>query len=149
MRYVLDTNVLVHHVRSDATMSYLEDTYNPFGAENMAIISIATVAEILALAKQFGWGRSKNETIQDLFNGAIITEIRSTDLIEAYVEIDSFSHDVHDKYDLDTSHRNMGKNDIWIAATAMVTDSILLTSDADFNHLNGKFLQVIQYQEAF
>lgn len=29
----------------------------------------------------------------------------------------------------------MGKNDLWIAATAYVTGATLLTTDADFDHL--------------
>jgi len=39
----------------------------------------------------------------------------------------------------------MGKNDLWIAATAKVADAILITIDSDFNHLNGKFIQVKKY----
>jgi predicted nucleic acid-binding protein len=40
------------------------------------------------------------------------------------------------------SSRNMGKNDIWIAATASVLNATLVTTDADFDHLNGVFLTV-------
>lgn len=36
----------------------------------------------------------------------------------------------------------MGKNDLWIAATAAVTNTRLLTSDKDFNHLNGVFIDL-------
>jgi predicted nucleic acid-binding protein len=34
----------------------------------------------------------------------------------------------------------MGKNDIWIAATVNVTGATLLTTDQDFDHLDGVFL---------
>ena len=37
----------------------------------------------------------------------------------------------------------MGKNDVWIAATAMATSTSLLTSDKDFEHLDGEFFDVI------
>jgi predicted nucleic acid-binding protein len=37
----------------------------------------------------------------------------------------------------------MGKNDIWIAATASVVNAILMTTDTDFDHLNGVFLSVV------
>jgi tRNA(fMet)-specific endonuclease VapC len=30
----------------------------------------------------------------------------------------------------------MGKNDVWIAATAKATDVVLLTTDKDFDHLH-------------
>ena len=33
------------------------------------------------------------------------------------------------------SARNMGKNDIWIAATALCYDIELYTTDNDFDHL--------------
>jgi predicted nucleic acid-binding protein len=36
----------------------------------------------------------------------------------------------------------MGKNDLWIAATASVLDATLLTTDNDFDHLQNEFLQV-------
>ena len=38
----------------------------------------------------------------------------------------------------------MGKNDIWIAATAQVTDSILVTADSDFDHLEGGFIDLVK-----
>ena len=34
----------------------------------------------------------------------------------------------------------MGKNDLWIAATAMATGATLLTTDKDFDHLDPTFL---------
>jgi predicted nucleic acid-binding protein len=37
----------------------------------------------------------------------------------------------------------LGKNDAWIAATAMVTRATLLTTDMDFDHLHGKYLDRI------
>ena len=38
----------------------------------------------------------------------------------------------------------MGKNDLWIAATASVFDLTLLTMDKDFEHLNKEFLSRAQ-----
>ena len=36
----------------------------------------------------------------------------------------------------------MGKNDLWIAAATYVTEATLLTTDADIDHLNGRFFAV-------
>jgi predicted nucleic acid-binding protein len=36
----------------------------------------------------------------------------------------------------------MGKNDLWIAATATVFQATLLTTDKDFNHLHNVFFKV-------
>jgi len=37
----------------------------------------------------------------------------------------------------------MGKNDIWIATIASVSDAKLITMDKDFNHLDDVFLDLI------
>jgi tRNA(fMet)-specific endonuclease VapC len=37
----------------------------------------------------------------------------------------------------------MGKNDVWIAATAMVSKTTLLTTDLDFEHLNNSYIDRI------
>ena len=36
----------------------------------------------------------------------------------------------------------MGKNDLWIAATAALLGLKLVTTDADFNHLHQIFIEV-------
>jgi predicted nucleic acid-binding protein len=38
----------------------------------------------------------------------------------------------------------MGKNDLWIAATASVLDIPLMTTDNDFTHLDAVFLKLIK-----
>ena len=40
----------------------------------------------------------------------------------------------------------MGKNDLWIAATAYVTGSKLITSDKDFDHLDGEYFEVLYFE---
>lgn len=36
----------------------------------------------------------------------------------------------------------MGKNDIWIAATASVFNLRLITTDKDFDHLDGVYIDL-------
>ena len=43
---------------------------------------------------------------------------------------------------LGSSARNMGKNDLWIAATTHVLDLTILTTDNDFDHLDNVFIKV-------
>ncbi|WP_460996132.1 PIN domain-containing protein [Spirosoma harenae] len=66
-------------------------------------------------------------------------------LIRYYAEIDSFSQGKLVGYALGTSARNMGKNDIWIAATALYLDMELHTSDNDFDHLTTLGLQLVKH----
>jgi len=50
-------------------------------------------------------------------------------VIDAYVEVDLVSQNHPD------GARNMGKNDLWIAACARAAGATLLTADNDFTHL--------------
>jgi len=36
----------------------------------------------------------------------------------------------------------MGKNDLWIASVAAIMNLTLITTDADFDHLNSVFFNV-------
>jgi tRNA(fMet)-specific endonuclease VapC len=44
------------------------------------------------------------------------------------------------------SARNMGKNDLWIAATAHVLEATLITTDADFVHLKDIYMGIVHIQ---
>ena len=61
-------------------------------------------------------------------------------LIKMYSEIDAYSQSYHPSLKLPISARNMGKNDLWIAATTAVYNATLISTDADFDHLDGLFL---------
>jgi len=73
----------------------------------------------------------------------IIIDINSEDITEKYAEIDAYSQGKLIDNPLPMSSRNMGKNDIWIAATTFVTKSTLLTTDKDFSHLHNKYFPVV------
>jgi tRNA(fMet)-specific endonuclease VapC len=72
-------------------------------------------------------------------------DINHDAVLQSYAEIDAFSQGKLTSKNLPVgmSARNMGKNDLWIAATASVLNATLLTTDDDFDHLNGVFLTVI------
>lgn len=63
-------------------------------------------------------------------------------ILEKYEEIDAFSQGRHKTRKSNFSAINMGKNDLWIAATASAFDITLVTTDRDFNHLEGEFLKL-------
>ncbi len=73
----------------------------------------------------------------------VIVDVRFNELINAYAEIDAFSQGKLKHKKLNTSSRNMGKNDLWIAATTHVTKSKLITSDKDFDHLDKAYFDLI------
>jgi predicted nucleic acid-binding protein len=107
----------------------------------------ATKAELMSIARQNHWGGKKIRQLEAQLAKLIIIDINEADqsMMEAYATIDAFSQGRLEDKPLGTSARNMGKNDLWIAATAHVTNSALITTDGDFDHLNGHFVQLIKY----
>ncbi|MBC6995381.1 type II toxin-antitoxin system VapC family toxin [Neolewinella lacunae] len=145
MRYTLDTNVLLFYVRDQDTRRFIEENYAPFGDENESIISIVSVAEIYSLAAKHKWGEIKLKVVEKLLNDLIIVEIRYKDLINMYVDIETFSNKSNPAKVKKGNAVKMGKNDIWIAATTAITNSKLITSDDDFDHLGGEYFEVVKY----
>lgn len=143
MNYVLDTNIILLYLKDHPTKTLIEETYGPFLPENNPIISIVTVAEIRSIAAKNNWGEKRIKIVEEFMNELIVVEIRFNDLINAYAEIDAFSQGKLKERALKVAARNMGKNDLWIAATAHVTQSKLITTDRDFEHLDGEYFEVI------
>lgn len=143
MRYTLDTNVLLFYVRDGDTRQFIEDNYAPFGPENESLISIVTVGEIMVLASANNWGDKKLKLVQRLIDKLVIVELSFEDIIDSYIEIEKFNRNIHPVKKRTGSHVKMGKNDVWIAATALTTSSKLITADKDFQHLDGEFFDVI------
>lgn len=143
MNYILDTNIILIYLRDKETRKTIEEKYDPFGINNNPIISVVTVGEIKSIAKRNYWGIKKLTLLEEILESLIITDINSEDVIEKYAEIDAYSQGKLKDNPLPMTARNMGKNDLWIAATANVTKSILLTTDKDFEHLNDNFFPLI------
>lgn len=68
-----------------------------------------------------------------------------SDLMEAYAKIDAYSQGRLPEQPLEMSARNMGKNDLWIAATAYLANAALVTTDGDFDHLHDKWITVYKF----
>lgn len=143
MNILFDTNILLHYLRSSAVKQQIEEIYNPFDAPNTAFLSVVCVGEIFSLAKQNHWGNSKIALLEDFLTQFVITDIHSEDVIAKYAEIDAYSQGKLLTKPLQISARNMGKNDIWIAATAAVLVMPLLTTDTDFAHLQSAYLDIL------
>jgi tRNA(fMet)-specific endonuclease VapC len=112
--------------------------------QNRAVyVSLVSVAETQSITFQNNWGKSKMRILEDLFNSVSIINVSDL-LVESYIMIDSFSqrnNPMYTSYSFDTP-RNMGKNDLWIAATASVLNLELITTDSDFDHLDGSFIKL-------
>jgi tRNA(fMet)-specific endonuclease VapC len=145
MKYVLDSNILLYIVRNNLIID-LElrrlGVYKP----NTALVSIVSVAEILSISMQNTWGDAKKNLFESLIKMFKPIPIINRDLLNAYVEIDTYSRGKLIERPLPRGHtaRTMGKNDLWIAATTYLTQTDLITNDSDFDHLDGIFFNVIK-----
>jgi len=117
MNYFLDTNILLIYLRDNERSRQVESELNLLSKEN--------------------------NLIQDF----LIADINTEDIIERYAEIDAFSQGKLKDKPIKFSSRNMGKNDLWIAATSSVYQVDLITTDNDFDHLNDVYLNLIKVEK--
>jgi len=110
---------------------------------NDLFIAVVTVGEVWSIARQNGWGENRINQLNQILNEFAIADINDDDVIQRYADIDAFSQNRLVGRSIGASARNMGKNDLWIASTASVLSASLITTDKDFNHLHGQFLDVI------
>jgi predicted nucleic acid-binding protein len=132
--YLLDTNILVALIRGKELGERIDNLFKLRSGLSRCIISIVTVGECLSLAKKLNWGVKKVQDLKKLLDEVHWVDINHTDILDTYAEIDDASRKLG---------RTMGKNDVWIAATAKVTGSTVLTTDKDFDHLDGLLIDRI------
>ncbi len=144
MDFVLDTNILVYFIRNDAYIRQVDQQFSLFSSANSAFISIVSVGEVRSLAFQLGWGANKLARMNHFLHALRPFPIESEEIAAAYADIDAFSQGCHPQFPDSNNFtaRNMGKNDLWIAATTMLLNATLLTTDADFMHLSPQFFKV-------
>jgi tRNA(fMet)-specific endonuclease VapC len=140
MNLLLDTNILLNLIK-DPSGLLLKGVVNPHN--KMIFVSVVSIAELKSITLQNSWGSKRMQAIENVLNQVSVIEVNE-DLVNTYVEIDSYSQRRNPRivdYPFATP-RNMGKNDLWIAATACLLGLKLVTTDNDFNHLHQVFLEV-------
>ncbi len=140
MLLLFDTNIPLIYLRNLPVKDTIESVYNPFSAANKSVVSVVTVGELRAFSLKNKWGKLKIQKMEEFLLKFVVADINTVNVINRYAEIDAFSQGRLDGKKSNFTARNMGKNDIWIAATASVLDATLLTTDNDFDHLQNEFL---------
>lgn len=92
-----------------------------------------TEGELRSLVHQWKWGQRKKEQAQFFLQYFWRIPVDNEDVFAAYAMIDAFSESIG---------YSMGKNDLWIAAAAIATGAIIVTTDTDFDHLQPTFLSI-------
>jgi len=148
MDYLWDTSILLNQVRQSPSFTTWNRQFNFFRPGNRNFISIVTEGEIYSIAIQRNWKQNKLHDLEKYLKTLTPLTIAKKSVIDAYAKIDAFSQGNFPEQLLPPgmTARNMGKNDIWIAATAHVINASLVTTDADFNHLDGKFISLIKLE---
>ena len=144
MEYLLDTNIVLTYARNTEVTKKLEAKLKLLSGDHRLIISIVSVGELKAFMKKNKWGNKKISQLERLVDKFMVADINVEEIIERYAEIDAFSQGKLENRKGKFTARNMGKNDLWIAATASYLDVELITTDKDFEHLNGEYLIVNQ-----
>lgn len=148
-RFVFDTGIILGYVRDAGYSRYVDRKYQPEVAPNYSLISVVSKGEILSLAFRLSWGPPKRQRLTEILNRLPVVDINRAAILDRYAEIDAYSYGRHPTLPLPSgqSARKMGKNDLWIAATASVIGATLVTTDGDFDHLHTVFLDVIKIDQ--
>lgn len=138
MNLLFDTNIILSIVRdpSGRLLQYL----NP--NDDLIYVSFVNIAEAQSIAYQNGWGYSKVQILEEFFSSVRIINVGDL-LLPTYIGIDAYSQRKHAEYKNYpfATPRNMGKNDLWIAATASLLNLKLITTDGD---LDQTFITLIK-----
>jgi len=130
VQYLLDTNILVHAIRIDDVWSRIQAHFQLLAVDPTPMISVVTAGELRSLAYQRGWGTAKLNQMEFMLGYYNLVNIDDA-IIETYAIIDS---------QLQLRGHTLGKNDLWIAASAKVTGATLITTDKDFDCIHPEFL---------
>ena len=143
--YVLDTGILLGYVRGAPYAKYVDKIYSPIETPNAACVSAVTVGEILCFPIRHNWGDNKREDLKRLLKTVPAVDINRSRILNRYAEIDTYcgGHNPDKPLPEGETAKPMGKNDLWIAATASVINASLITIDKGFLFLKDVFLKVI------
>lgn len=127
--YLLDTSALLNVLRGKDLGKRITETFGLTELKNRPLISVVTHGEIWVLANRNNWGEKRRSALQDALDNVVTVDLNHPDIICAYVEADLITQR-HSG-----GARNIGKNDLWIAACAKATGAELITTDKDFECL--------------
>ncbi len=142
MRYFFDTNIILGFVRRNAIAQAVSQILE-LTDDNEIFVSVVSEGELWSIARQSKWGTPRRMDLMKLLAEYQRADINDDELIQRYADIDAFSQNKLLDRPLGESARNMGKNDLWIAASASLASASLITTDKDFDHLHQQFVEVI------
>ncbi len=128
---LLDTNIVIFLVRGGPLGQTIDRRFQLRARPERPPVSVVTLGEALAFARQRGWGAARIERLRELLRELVPVNLNSQPVLERYAEISEF---------LRRNGRTLSDNDVWIAACASAAEATLLTTDRDFDPLAGQYL---------
>lgn len=144
-RFLLDTGRLLGLTRKAPWARRTLDRVHLDDQETATFTSVICHGELLALAEKNGWGERRRTELASTLAKVPTLDINKQAILNAYALIDAWTHgkSVTAPHNVSPPEPaiSMGKNDIWIAATAHASKATLLSTDKDFDHLDGVWLK--------
>lgn len=131
---LLDTGVVLHALRDSDLWKQIDADHQLLARRDRPLIPIVCIGELIGLGRMNNWGSPRLAMLEELLTNLIVVDIRSRPVLEKYGEIKAFLRG-----------KEIGQNDIWVAAIASVTGAHLLTCDPDFHRIEGTFLNQTYY----
>ena len=145
-KFVLDTNILLHYVRRTELAQEVERELNLISQNAIPMIASVSIGEMEGFVQRQEWGQAKINRLKKLVEKIAVIDIAAADdqLMNAYATLWNYSKNALPGDKLGNSI-GIGQNDVWIAALAHTAKAALVTTDGDFDHLNGKWITVHKF----
>ncbi len=124
-RYLLDTNIVVAHFANDAAV----DAH--LTAEAEIYVPVIVIGELYYGAENSGRAKANRERVNRFAS--------SNNILSCTTETARWYGIIHQR--LRSKGRPVPENDMWIAATAMQHNLVLVTRDAHFGEINNLKLE--------
>ena len=133
---ILDTNVLVHMLRDDKTWQAIDKTFQLSQRPEKPILSSIVEGEICGLAASWFWGPSKLTQLESALTEMVRVSAGEPEIVKSYASLYAQQSAIGKK---------IGENDLWIAATAVAINGVVLTCDTDFQKMGSALVKHIYY----
>jgi tRNA(fMet)-specific endonuclease VapC len=124
--YLLDTNIVLHATRQGSIVSKaIDQQFNLSASRFRPAISEVSIGELVAFTQSQSWGQRRRDLLAEQIASCLVVPISHPGVHARWAEIATA---------LKGAGITVGQNDVWIAATASITDLTVLTTDQDFCH---------------
>lgn len=136
-----DANIIVHLLRKDSTGQMIEAEYGLTQRTERPILSTVVEGELLGIARYQHWGQERTDQLLGLLRQLLRVEAGHPDIVRAYVELYCAARCAG-------RYQQFRQNDLWIAATARVSEAVLYTCNGkDFDWIDPAYLTVVRVEQ--